>query len=141
MYTRLSHDFSNIQALILEFFPVILDFFCFIESFGKIFVLADFFSFTWQEIYVQRKVHECEWRKRITKFLMRTFTCRFTLIYERTAKRGPLYRSTGQNINGPNINELQINCSTGQQKPVDVQSIILTNMLLRSTAPHVNKYS
>ncbi len=33
---------------------------------------------------------------------------------------GPLYRSTGQNINGPNINELQINCSKGQQKPVDV---------------------
>ncbi len=24
------------------------------------------------------------------------------------------YRSTGQNINGPNINELQINCSIGQ---------------------------
>ena len=41
---------------------------------------------------------------------------------------GLLYRSTGQNINGPNINELQINCSIGQQKPVDVQSIILTNM-------------
>ncbi len=53
---------------------------------------------------------------------------------------GSLYRSTGQNINGPNINELQINCSIGQQKPVDVWSIILTNMLLRSTAPHVNKY-
>ncbi len=34
--------------------------------------------------------------------------------------RGLLYRSTGQNINGPNINELQINCSIGQQKPVDV---------------------
>ncbi len=33
---------------------------------------------------------------------------------------GPLYRSTGQNINGPNITELQINCSIGQQKPVDV---------------------
>jgi hypothetical protein len=33
---------------------------------------------------------------------------------------GSLYRSTGQNINGPNINELQINCSIGQQKPVDV---------------------
>jgi hypothetical protein len=33
---------------------------------------------------------------------------------------GLLYRSTGQNINGPNINELQINCSIGQQKPVDV---------------------
>jgi hypothetical protein len=35
-------------------------------------------------------------------------------------RRGPLYRSTGQNINGQNINELQINCSIGQQKPVDV---------------------
>ncbi len=34
--------------------------------------------------------------------------------------RGPLYRSTGQNINCPNINELQISCSKGQQKPVDV---------------------
>jgi hypothetical protein len=34
--------------------------------------------------------------------------------------RGSLYRSTGQNINGPNINELQINCSIGQQNPVDV---------------------
>ncbi len=33
---------------------------------------------------------------------------------------GSLYRSTGQNINGPNINELQINCSIGQQKLVDV---------------------
>jgi hypothetical protein len=33
---------------------------------------------------------------------------------------GSLHRSTGQNINGPNINELQINCSIGQQKPVDV---------------------
>ncbi len=33
---------------------------------------------------------------------------------------GSLYRSTGQNINGPNINELQVNCSIGQQKPVDV---------------------
>ncbi len=33
---------------------------------------------------------------------------------------GSLYRSTGQNINGPNINELQINCSIGQQNPVDV---------------------
>jgi hypothetical protein len=36
------------------------------------------------------------------------------------SRRGSLYRSTGQNINGPNINELQINCSLGQQKPVDV---------------------
>jgi hypothetical protein len=36
------------------------------------------------------------------------------------AERGSLYRSTGQNINGPNINELQINCSIGQQKLVDV---------------------
>jgi hypothetical protein len=25
------------------------------------------------------------------------------------------YRSTGQNINGPNINELQINCSIDQR--------------------------
>jgi hypothetical protein len=33
---------------------------------------------------------------------------------------GSLYRSTGQNINGPNINELQINCSIDQQKPVNV---------------------
>ena len=30
------------------------------------------------------------------------------------------YRSTGHNINGPNINELQINCSIDQRKPVDV---------------------
>ncbi len=30
------------------------------------------------------------------------------------------YRSTGHNINGPNINELQTNCSIGQRKPVDV---------------------
>jgi hypothetical protein len=30
------------------------------------------------------------------------------------------YRSTGHNINSPNINELQINCSIDQQKPVDV---------------------
>jgi hypothetical protein len=51
------------------------------------------------------------------------------------------YRSTGHNINGLNINELQINCSIGQQKLVDVWSIIPTNMLLRSTAPHINKYS
>ncbi len=35
----------------------------------------------------------------------------------------------------------QINCSIDQHNPVDVQSIILTNMLLRSTAPHINKYS
>ena len=32
--------------------------------------------------------------------------------------RGSLYRSTGQNINGPNINELQINCSIDQQNPI-----------------------
>ena len=38
----------------------------------------------------------------------------------RIKTRGYGYRSTGQNINGPNINELQINCSIGQQKPVDV---------------------
>ncbi len=55
--------------------------------------------------------------------------------------RGCGYRSTRHNINGPNINELQINCSIDQRKPLDVQSIILTNMLLRSTAPHINKYS
>jgi hypothetical protein len=30
------------------------------------------------------------------------------------------YRSTRHNINGLNINELQINCSIGQQKLVDV---------------------
>ncbi len=30
------------------------------------------------------------------------------------------YRSTGHNINGQNINELQINCSVDQRKPVDV---------------------
>ncbi len=34
--------------------------------------------------------------------------------------RGYGYRSTGHNINGPNINKLQINWSIGQQKPVDV---------------------
>jgi hypothetical protein len=36
------------------------------------------------------------------------------------AERGYGYRSTGHLINGPNINELQINCSIGQQNPVDV---------------------
>ncbi len=40
-------------------------------------------------------------------------------VYE-AKKWGSLHRSTEQNINGPNINELQINCSLGQQKPVDV---------------------
>jgi hypothetical protein len=55
---------------------------------------------------------------------------------------GSLYRSTGHNINGQKIKELQINCFTDQQNPVDVYSIIkLTNMLLRSTAPHINKYT
>jgi hypothetical protein len=36
------------------------------------------------------------------------------------ARRGYGYRSTGRNINGPNINKLQINCSIDQRKPVDV---------------------
>ncbi len=38
----------------------------------------------------------------------------------RALNRGYSYRSTGQNINSPNINELQINCSIDQRKPVDV---------------------
>jgi hypothetical protein len=64
-----------------------------------------------------------------------------TIIILITLNRGYGYRSTGHFINGPNINELEINCSIDQQNPVDVLSIILTNMLLRSTAPHINKYS
>jgi hypothetical protein len=51
---------------------------------------------------------------------------------------GSLYRPTGYNINGLNIRAPQINCSIHQRKLVDVKSIILTNMLLRSTAPQLH---
>jgi hypothetical protein len=38
----------------------------------------------------------------------------------RVMKGGFFYRSTGHNINSPNINASQINCSIHQRKMVDV---------------------
>jgi hypothetical protein len=52
--------------------------------------------------------------------LINSFTTGKVLNYRNQARGGYGYRSTGHNINGPNINELQINCSIDQRKPVDV---------------------
>jgi hypothetical protein len=61
-------------------------------------------------------------------------------IYKVASTRVPsTCRSTGLNVNAPCTDQLLY--SIRQRKLVDVKSIILTNMLRRSTAPHINKYS